>query len=86
MDIKLFTTILKDKHFPDYKKLKYKYSDDFGVFLETLAELYYKSLPVVDFSGVPLVFIENYATVNQGTIKLLWQAQNQYYGVKAAGG
>lgn len=24
MDIKVFTEMLKDKHFPDYKKLKYK--------------------------------------------------------------
>ena len=84
MDIKLFTTILKDKHFSDYKELKYKYSDNFGMFLETLAELYYKSLPVVDFSGVPLVFIENHSAVNQETIKLLLKAQNQHYGVKAA--
>lgn len=84
MDIKLFTTILKDKHFPDYKKLKYKYIEDFDVFMDTLAELYYKSLPVMDFAGTPLVFIKNYASINQGTIKLLLQAQNQHYGVKAA--
>lgn len=84
MDIKLFTTILKDKHFPDYKKLKYKYSGDFGAFLETLADIYYKPLPVMDFVGAPLVFIENHAAINQGTIKLLLQAQNQHYGVKAA--
>lgn len=84
MDIKLFTTILKDKHFPDYKKLKYKYIEDFDVFMDTLAELYYKPLPVMDFAGAPLVFIENHAAVNQGTVKLLLQSQNQHYGVKAA--
>lgn len=84
MDIKLFATILKDKHFPDYKKLKYKYIEDFDVFMDTLAELYYKSLPVMDFAGAPLVFIENHAAVNQGTVKLLLQSQNQHYGVKAA--
>ena len=84
MDIKLFTTILKDKHFPDFKKLKYKYSDNFGAFLETLADIYYKPLPVMDFAGAPLVFIDNYAAINQGIIKLLLQAQNQHYGVKAA--
>ena len=40
MDIKVFTEMLKDKHFPDYKKLKYKYGADFDSFLKTLEELY----------------------------------------------
>ena len=32
MDIKLFTEILKDRSFPDYKKLKYKYGESFDEF------------------------------------------------------
>ncbi len=61
MDIKLFTTILKDKHLLDYKKLKYKYSENFDVFLSALTELYCKSLPIVDFAYSSLIFIENQA-------------------------
>lgn len=84
MDIKIFTKMLKDKHFTDYRKLKYKYSDDFSSFLSTLEELYYKPLPIVDFENNNIVFIENHASVNQNTIKRLLQSQNGYYGIKAA--
>lgn len=51
MGIKVFTEMLKDKHFPDYKKLKYKYGADFNSFLKTLEELYYNHLPMYDFDG-----------------------------------
>ena len=71
MDIKIFTKMLKDKHFTDYRKLKYKYSDDFSSFLNTLEELYYKPLPIVDFEDNNIVFIENHASVNKNTIKRL---------------
>ena len=84
MDIIIFTKMLKDKHFTDYRKLKYKYSDDFSSFLSTLEELYYKPLPIVDFEDNNIVFIENHASVNQNTIKRLLQSQNGYYGIKAA--
>ena len=84
MDIKIFTKMLKDKHFTDYRKLKYKYSDDFSSFLNTLEDLYYKPLPIVDFEDNNIVFIENHASVNQNTIKRLLQSQNGYYGIKAA--
>ena len=84
MDIKLFTKILKDKSFTDYQKMKYKYGEDFNAFLQTVEELYYKSLPLADFNGSQLVFMENHASVNQGTVKLLLQAQDQHYGIKAA--
>ena len=43
MDIKIFTKMLKDKNFTDYRKLKYKYSDDFSSFLSTLEELLFRS-------------------------------------------
>lgn len=84
MDIKLFTKILKDKHFTDYQKMKHKYGEDFNAFLQTLEELYYKTLPLSDFDGNSIVFIENHAAVNQNAVKLLLQAQGKYYGIKAA--
>lgn len=47
MDIKLFSKMLKDKHFCNLEKMKYKYSGDFAEFLQTLSELYYKDLPIL---------------------------------------
>ncbi len=84
MDIKVFTKMLKDKHFTDYQKMQYKYGEDFNAFLQTLEELYYKTLPLLDFDGNNIVFIENHAVVNQSAVKLLLQSQDQHYGIKAA--
>ncbi|MBP3705765.1 MAG: Fic family protein, partial [Clostridia bacterium] len=84
MDIKLFTKMLKDKHFIDYQKMQYKYSEDFSAFLQTLEELYYKTLPLLDFDGNNVVFIENHAAVSQSAVKLLLQSQDGHYGIKAA--
>lgn len=84
MDIKVFTEMLKDKHFPDYKKLKYKYNGDFDSFLKTLEELYYKPLPLYDFDGNNIVFTEAFNAVNQNAVKLLLQPQDTHYGLKAA--
>jgi len=84
MEIKTFTKILKDKAFVDYKKMKYKYGADFDAFLDNLEELYYKTLPILDFDGGNVVFIENHARVSQNTVKLLLREQKQNYGIKAA--
>ncbi len=84
MDIKIFTKLLTDKCFTDYEKLKHKYSNDFESFLSTLADLYYKELPLQDFIGNKLVFIENHAAINQNAVKMLLQSQSKSYGIKAA--
>ncbi len=84
MDIKLFAQMLKDKHFADYQKMQYKYGEDFKDFLQTIEKLYYKTLPLLDFDGKEIVFIENHASVNQNAVKLLLQSQDEYYGIKAA--
>ena len=84
MDIKAFVKMLKDKHFTDYQKMKYKYGEDFNAFLQTLDELYYKTLPLLDFDDNNIVFIENHAAVNQNAVKLLLQSQDGHYGIKAA--
>ena len=84
MDIELFTEILNDKSFTDYKKMNYKYGAQFNDFLKTLDELYYEKLPLCDFEGENIVFTSNHAAVNQNAIKLLLKPQNEYYGIKAA--
>ena len=76
--------MLKDKHFTDYQKMKYKYGEEFNAFLQTLEDLYYKTLPLTDFDGNNIVFIENHAAINQSSVKLLLQSQDQHYGIKAA--
>ncbi len=84
MDIKLFTEILNDKSFTDYKKMSYKYGAQFDDFLKSLNELYYEDLPLCDFEGENIVFTPNHAAINQNAIKLLLKPQNEYYGIKAA--
>lgn len=84
MDITLFTKILRDKHFCNYEKLRYKYINDFDEFLYTLKELYYVTLPLSDFGGKNIVFNESVASVNQNAIKMLMRSQELDYGIKAA--
>ena len=84
MDIQLFTKILKDKHFPDYKRLSHKYSAEFPEFLEDLQALYYKPLPLLDAAGEPLVFLNTGKTASAATMKTLLAFQHTAYGVKAA--
>ena len=72
MDIKIFSLMLKDEHFTDYNKMRYKYAESFNDFLHTLEDLYYKSLPLYDFEDKSIVFIENHAAINQSSIKILF--------------
>ena len=57
MDIEIFAKIFRDKNSVDYKKMKYKYGENFDAFLQALKELYYIKLPVLDFDGENLVFV-----------------------------
>ena len=84
MDIKIFLKMLKDKNFVDFSKMQYKYGKDFDSFLEALKELYYKELPLMDFSGEKTVFMEESFALNQSAIKFLLRSQNENFGLKAA--
>lgn len=84
MEILLFSKMLKDKHFPNYQKMKYKYGEDFDFFLQTLETLYYKPLPLPDFDGNQMVWMENHGAIHQNTMKRLLQSQDRHYGIKAA--
>ncbi len=84
MEIEIFTKILTDNNFTDYKKMQHKYPTHFSEFLKALAEFYYKPLPLFDFEGNNTVYIENHALINQKAIKLLLISQEQSYGIKAA--
>lgn len=84
MDIILFTKMLKDKHFCNLKKLKYKYGAVFDEFLRVFSELYLRELPLEDFSGQKIVFAENLSELSQNAIKLLLKSESRFYGIKAA--
>lgn len=84
MNINIFSKIIKDKHFPNYDKLKYKYGEDFGEFLKVLDELYYTPLPLNDFNGNNIVYIDNFTPLSQNAVKLLLKPQYQNYSVKSA--
>ncbi len=84
MDIKDFSKILNDEHWTDYHKMSKKYKTAFNEFLEHLSELFYRELPIKDFGGKKIVFTNNHASVNSSAIKLLAQARDRRYGLKAA--
>ena len=83
MDIKLFTKILNDKQFTNYKKMSYKYKDNFKEFLTDLESLFYTKLPLKDFDGNPIVYIESRANINNNVVKMLSHSQNESYGFKS---
>lgn len=84
MDIKTFTKIFRDKSSADYRKMKYKYGEDFDAFLQALKELYYVELPLLDFEGENLVFVDEGAQIKQNAAKRLLSTQDKSYGFRAA--
>ncbi|MCL2046615.1 MAG: Fic family protein [Oscillospiraceae bacterium] len=72
MDAALFIKIISDKSANDLGKLQHKYSN---IDINELVELYksslYKNLPIWDFSGNDLVFIESFTQIPMNALKLL---------------
>jgi Fic family protein len=86
MDAALFARILSDKSVTDLKKIKYKFPDaDMKELIELLTASVYKTIPIPDFAGNDLVYMENAARVRMNAVKLLLtpQASNEAYGLKA---
>ena len=84
MDISVFTAILRDRHFPDYRKLQYKYGGDFSDFLRTLEDMFYRELPLPDGHGKKLVLLEEQSGVSMDAAKQLLKPQGSAYGMRAA--
>ena len=62
MEAALFTKMLSAPILVDLKKLKYKYPQaDLCVFVALLQDGFYRSLPLHDFHGNPVVYLENAA-------------------------
>ena len=86
MDASLFTKMLSDKSVTDLKKLGYKYPQaDIKEFVELLDTGFYKTLPLKDFNGGNLVYLESVTQVHLSAAKVLLtpQASTQLYGRKA---
>ena len=83
MDAIKFSKMLSDKYIVDFKKLKYKYPDDFDEFVEILKSSYYEELPIKDFKGNSIVYLNSCTGVNLDAVKLLYTSQNSAYGTKA---
>lgn len=86
MDASLFTKMLSDKNVTDLKKLGYKYPQaDIKEFVDLLENGFYKALPLRDFDGGQLVYLESVARVRLSAVRLLLtpQSSSQLYGIKA---
>lgn len=83
MDIQKFHNMFSDKYFCNMKKMGYKYPNDMADFISTLKEFYYKPLPIYDFDGKKLVYIDSKANINMDSYKLLMMNQSKAYGEKA---
>lgn len=86
MDAALFAKMLSDPMLVHLKKLKYKYPQaDLSEFIALLQDGFYRSLPLYDFHGNPVVYLENAAQLRSSAAKILLTPQNsaQLYGTQA---
>lgn len=86
MDAGLFTKMLSDKSVMDLKKMQYKYSTDaVSVMIYLLKQTMYKSLPLKDFNGTALVYLENISQLRMSAYKALVFLHNSAdaYGLQA---
>lgn len=86
MDAALFAKILFDKSILDLKELSDKYPQaDLKEFVALLGNGFYKPLPLNDFDGANLVYLESVAQVRLSAARVLLTPQNsnQLYGQKA---
>ena len=86
MDAALFAKMLSDPMLVHPKKLKYKYPQaDLSEFIALLQDGFYRSLPLHDFHGNPVVYLENAAQLRLSAAKILLTPQNsaQLYGTQA---
>ena len=86
MDAALFAQMLSDKKITNLKKLAYKYPQaDIPEFIGLLKNGFYKTVPLKDFRGNDLVYLEGITQVHLSAAKILLTPQNssQLYGIKA---
>lgn len=86
MDASLFAKMLSDKSITDLKKLGYKYPKaDLQEFVALLKENFYHKLPLNDFDGERIVFLESVTQVSLSAVRILLtpQRSDHLFGAKA---
>lgn len=83
MDVRKFHDMINDRHFCDLKKMQYKYHDDMADFISVLKDIYYKPLPICDFNGNSIVYIESKSGISTDSYRLLMMNHGKAYGEKA---
>lgn len=86
MDAAVFAKLLSDKRLTDLKKLGYKYPQaNLQEFIDLLKNGFYKRLPLKDFHGNNVVYLESTTQIHLSAAKILLTPQNstQLYGIKA---
>lgn len=86
MDASLFAKMLSDKSITDLKKLGYKYPKaDLQEFVALLKENFYHELPLNDFDGERIVFLESVTQVSLSAVRILLtpQRSDHLFGAKA---
>ena len=86
MDAAVFAKLLSDKRLIDLKKLGYKYPQaNLQEFIDLLKNGFYKLLPLKDFHGNNVVYLESTTQIHLSAAKILLTPQNstQLYGIKA---
>lgn len=81
MDAARYIKILSDKSITDLKKLQYKYTPaDIKEFVQLLKDSVYTQLPILDFKGIPCVYLKNIVQLKSTPAKMLLMPQNDTYG------
>ena len=86
MDASAFAKMLSDPGMLDLKKMGYKYGQgDQQEFLTLLKRDFYQELPLHDFDGKPMVYLESVARVSLSAARVLLtpQQSTRLYGTKA---
>ena len=86
MDAALFAKMISDKLITDLKKMGYKYPQaDMKEFTGLLKQEFYRTIPLRDFCGHPLVYLDNITQVRLSAAKIFLSPQSgtQLYGIQA---
>jgi hypothetical protein len=78
MEAALFARMLSDKNFTNLRRMRHKYSEDAVVeMVSILRESFFKRLPISDFDGEPLAYLEGPLRLRSSASKLLLRARQQ---------
>ena len=86
MEAALFARMLSDPGILDLKKMGYKYgASDLQEFLALLKQDFYQALPLHDFDGTPMVYLDSVVRISLSAARVLLTPQQsaRLYGAKA---